>query len=565
VTAAISDVATYAASAIASRWNDSTGTDLRPSETDEAVMSLETGEDDGNYLAAEEPANVVENVVESHLDDLHGGSYSEDEPYRHGENYVAGVVTAIAEDDDPVTDAIEMQRTEDTDDDHRDVVRPEMLQTMSVNDRQEKDKDFYAESPSHLDLNTIVYEGDRDAIQELLEEPAFFEVWHSIHSRGETYHARRDLFKSALRLTPAMAPVVYRIAEKCRRFIGLTTDLEFYVYQDSRFNASVYPSRNGRINILLTSSLLENFTEGEMEFVIGHEIGHFLLRHYDFPVAQILYEGGGQLSALQAMKLYSWKRNAEVSADRIGFLLCQDFVAAGRAFFKLSSGITDDSLTFQLSDYLEQYRNLQADMDSDVAGPEDWYSTHPFSPLRIKALQIYQASESYHSAIGEDGGSITAAEMDQQIREIMSIMEPSYLEDDAEGAEEIQRFIFFAGYAIAAANGQVEEAEVESLRSLIPEVIFKSCMDELVGDLNSESGFDTDVIFEKVAGLAERVTVEIPLIGRLNVIKDLAILTYADGAVDRAEAAVLYGICGMLGIHAEFADRVLHDAGQSID
>ena len=48
------------------------------------------------------------------------------------------------------------------------------------------------------------------------------------------------------------------------------------------------------------------------------------------------------------MKLYAWNRNAEISADRAGLLCCQDFEAVGRTFFKLSSGVTTDSLDFQL-------------------------------------------------------------------------------------------------------------------------------------------------------------------------------------------------------------------------
>lgn len=45
----------------------------------------------------------------------------------------------------------------------------------------------------------------------------------------------------------------------------------------------------------------------------------------------------------------------EISADRAGLLCCQSFEAAGRTFFKLSSGVTSDTLAFKLNEYVQQF------------------------------------------------------------------------------------------------------------------------------------------------------------------------------------------------------------------
>jgi tellurite resistance protein len=580
--AAASDVATYAASAIANRWSDSTGSNLQStSEVDGAGDIAGVAEASNNDYTSE--SHLSQSNDETSRQEFQDGDTDESfspslaRNIDHQAEFVpAYVVVHEADEDDEAEDdddeADEAAEDDDEvndegeDEDHDGEEGSESTEEVAAPvNRQEKYKDFYAKNPTSLDLDIIVYDGDRDVIQGLLEEPEFFEIWDSIQSRGETYDARRDLLKSALRLTKAMAPLVHRIGQKCKDYLGISADIEFYVTQDAQFNAMVYPPQKGRIYIVLTSSLLESFTETELEFVVGHELGHFLFNHFDFPVAHILHEGGGTLTPLQAMKLYSWKRNAEVSADRIGLMVCRDFMAVGRAFFKLSSGISGDSLTFQLNEYVDQFKDLQAEVESDLVGPEDWYSTHPFSPLRIKALQIYESSESFYTATGRNGGTITEAEMEQQIKAFMSIMEPAYLNDDSDGAAEIQQFVFLAGYAIAAANGKIEEAEVNALGSLIPEAVFNACMQEVGEYVDPEGGFDMDALMTKVAELSEVVNVRLPVIGKLNMIKDLAIITYSDGNVDAAEMDVLYGICHFLGIYGEFADSVLHDAGKGMD
>lgn len=95
------------------------------------------------------------------------------------------------------------------------------------------------------------------------------------------------------------------------------------------------------------------------------------------------------------MKLYAWNRNAEISADRAGLLCCQSFEAAGRTFFKLSSGVTSDTLAFKLNEYVQQFVDLEQVLSSTEHDPADWYTTHPFSPLRIKSLELFNKSETY--------------------------------------------------------------------------------------------------------------------------------------------------------------------------
>ncbi len=434
----------------------------------------------------------------------------------------------------------------------------------ATHDTKSPERKVYDHTLCDVDLELLSYDGDRDLIIELGDDPSFQEVLEMAHAHEHPFNSRKELLKSSLRMSPKIAPHIHEMGENCRKTLGLKAELEFYVYQDTQFNAFCYPPREGQIYIMLTSGILEKFTNEELQFVIGHEIGHFLMGHHRWPIQMILQIGAGRLSPVQAMKLYSWKRNAEISADRIGLLCSKNFEAVSNAFFKLSSGVTDSSLEFKVSEYIDQFKDLRAEMVADNNGaeesidPQDWYSTHPLSPMRIQALELFRQSETYHTLIGQDGGTITEGEMEKEIKAVMSLMEPSYLNDNSELSTTVQQFLFIAGYAIAAANGVVEDSEVESLGSIVKAETFST----LLPKVTSKS---VDELMHMAYEEAKVLNLHMNAMSKLNIIKDLSVISYADGSIDEEEVQVLYGISQMLGIYPDFVDQVLHDAGQGMD
>lgn len=416
---------------------------------------------------------------------------------------------------------------------------------------------LYDNSICDLDLNLTVYDGDRDTLKALLADQHFVDVATQILADAEPFNARKNLLKSALKLTPRLAPKVYEILKRCRDSIGLRAELEIYVCPDVNFNAFCYPPHNGKYIIGVTSALLEKFDDDELAFVIGHEIGHALFMHSRFPVQYLLHHGGGELSPLHAMRLYSWKRNAELSSDRVGLLCGRNFDAAARAFFKLSSGVTDNSLSFQLREYVAQFSDLQSEMESSEVDPEDWYSTHPFSPMRLKALDMFHRSETYANLVGNNSGAAELSEdqLEFEIKKFMSLMEPSYLQESSELADHMKNFVFLGGWLVAAANDVVEEAEVDALASIL---IGENVKDRIA----TMMGAKKEDVMKSVAELAEKLNVMLPVVSKLNVLKDLAVIAGADGDIDDLEIAVLYEICSLMNIRTEFIDHVLDSSSE---
>jgi hypothetical protein len=117
-----------------------------------------------------------------------------------------------------------------------------------------------------------------------------------------------------------------------------------------------------------------------------------------------------------------------------------DQEGVARALFKLASGLSGRTIRFKLADFLSQVDHMQEeDADPGVgASSEDWFSTHPFSPLRVKALELFHRSE----LVSSSGESI--AQLEMGVQKLMSLMEPSYLEAKTGAAEAMRRLLFAA-------------------------------------------------------------------------------------------------------------------------
>jgi len=431
--------------------------------------------------------------------------------------------------------------------------RIEEINALNEKAEAEKVPDIYSDKRANIDLNHLVYDGDRDYVVEFQKNELIQDILERISATNGRFKSRKHLLKSSLRLTKTLAPMLHEIGEHCKQVLKLKAEIEFFVYQSDLFNASCYPPDENRLYIILSSGMLERFSKEELTFVVGHEIGHVLFEHFDYPIRQILDIGANDLAPIHAMKLYAWHRNAEISADRVGLLCCQDFETAGRTFFKLSSGVTTDSLDFQLNAYIDQFVDLEEALNDANHDPSDWYSSHPFSPLRIKALELFNKSEAYTSFNDKVTGEISKEAMELEIKRIMSLMEPENLEENDEHSEKIQRFMFLGGYLISNADGVVDDSEIQALSSIVVPKVFANCM-------MTVKGLTQDEMIAEVQQLSQDLDLVLSVMQKLNILRDLSIISYADGQIDDSEVNVLYNLARLLGINTDFIDRVISDA-----
>ncbi len=264
---------------------------------------------------------------------------------------------------------------------------------------------------------------------------------------------RRRLLAGSVRLSRRMAGAVHDVADECVEKLDIGIPLELYVYPSPQTNAACFKPEDGRLFVIFSSNLLETFSGSELRFVMGHELGHHLYRHHDIPIGFLL--GGHQRTdARLALDLFAWSRYAEISADRAGAHCAQDIDGVAKALFKLASGLSGNVIAFSLDDFLAQVDEMRAEDERPGAGAlrEDWFSTHPFSPLRVKALKLFD--DWVQAGVLETG----LADLDTAIQGLMSLMEPSYMEGRTDAAETMRRLLFVVADPVARV-GDVDGAD----------------------------------------------------------------------------------------------------------
>lgn len=383
---------------------------------------------------------------------------------------------------------------------------------------------------------------DRRMASVLAKDPQVQAMQEAMQGQGG--NTRRSLLAQALRLTPEVAPDLHKVIDRCVERLGVETELEVYVYAAPQFNAGCTSPENGRVFVLLTASLLEAFDTPELTFVLGHELGHHIYEHHEIPLQALAQQKG--VAPRTILQGHAWLRQAELSADRAGLLCCAQDKDTGldgavRSFFKLSSGMRQAPGPEQVAAYMEQSAELyREDSEKERKGFQmDWLSTHPFSPVRIRALKAFSESEAM-------GGELSMEVTESKVQGAMGLMEPGYLEEDSPGAEAMRRLLFAAGAVVAGADGEVSAVEIAALASLLGE-------GRVPRTLNPERL--SQVLPERIQQVRDLVSVP----KRVQLIRDLTLIAKAEGGVDNRERFVIRELASKLGVQPSFCDMAIED------
>ncbi len=362
---------------------------------------------------------------------------------------------------------------------------------------------------------------------------------------GSGPSTRRHLLATSVRLDRSMAEPLHTMADHCVGRLGIDTPLELYAYNSPQFNAACFKPEAGRVFIMFSSGLLEAFQDDELLFVMGHELGHHVYDHHAVPIGYLL-RGREQPSAELALQLFAWSRYAEISADRAGAFCAQNKSAVARALFKLASGLTDDRVVrFDLDNFLSQVDDMTVvDGEPGQGAPtQDWFSTHPFSPLRVKALVYFE-----RSVLMRDGGT-TKEDLELSVQEAMSLMEPSYIKGTTAEAKAMRDLLVAGAMVVATADGELAADETTVLKKFFD--------DELdVGKLNPERL--RQMLPARIAAVKSQASVT----RRMQVMRDLCVVARADSEITAAELQVLRDICRSLDVPCGF---VLHRLEEPVE
>jgi tellurite resistance protein len=392
-----------------------------------------------------------------------------------------------------------------------------------------------------MEANRIRCSNDIRLFDRLLEQADVKGARQKIESLEEKGYmsVRRRLLATSVRLSRGMAKRIHAIADSCIERLELDIPLELYVYSSPQFNAACLKPEDGRLIVMFSSSLLEGFTGDELRFVMGHELGHHLYRHHDIPIGLIL-NGEGRPSPKLALDLFAWSRYAEISADRAGAHCATSLNATALALFKLASGLSSTVIEFDLEDFLSQIKEMKSEdiSTNERHLREDWFSTHPFSPLRVQALKLF-----YESEFARPGGT-PAETLELSVQNLMGLMEPSYLEGRTEAAEAMRRLLFAAAVTVAKASGQISESEIQ-------------VFEEFFGAGSFHESLDVDRLEAELPQRIQQAIAKTSLPQRIQVIRDLCLVAKADGCTSAKQQRALESIASQLEVESSFVAKCL--------
>ncbi len=386
------------------------------------------------------------------------------------------------------------------------------------------------------------------------------------HTSGYGFYGRRRLLAGALRVKRSMVPALSDTLQQCREILGVQDPLELYIKPDAEYGAFVMKSPAGPWALGVTSSLVEKFSPAELRFVIGHELGHMLFDHTSLPMPSVamMEDMAGQIvSRGKAIELYLWCRSAEISADRAGLACGGSLEVAATSFLKLSSGLGNVDAGLDVTSYISQVDSLasspaarQKPRDDDDT--LDCFSTHPYAPLRLRALAAFARSDAWERIQGGTGrgAMMSLDDAEALVERDLELMQPSYLEEKGDEPEQLRRTLFLAALVVAWADGSIDPREQKAVVALLGD------------DVRHNALWTTPTLDEAQKELADKLAKAVKdssLVRRIQLVQHLTIVAAADGVVTDSERVEMEKTALALGVPVEIVDHTLRASASPMD
>lgn len=192
------------------------------------------------------------------------------------------------------------------------------------------------------------------------------------------------LLENSLQISKLSTPNLFNCTSKVIKNLNLDSslDINFFVYASQEIQAQCFAFNQKKCFIRFSSGLVNLLKEEEFCFVIGHELGHFLLGHHNF----------SQQQSHKNFDSLILSRAKEISVDRIGLIASQDLNSCLSAMIKCISGLDSKHLKINISEFLTQLKDINLATQS-----ESIHSSHPPMLVRCRALLWFSMLNNYQN------------------------------------------------------------------------------------------------------------------------------------------------------------------------
>lgn len=316
-------------------------------------------------------------------------------------------------------------------------------------------------------------------------------IWPIMQSLGldkiDDSRYKAELEGQSLKLTEKVTPSLYKMFNGIKERLGLQRNVDFYIVSSNEVNAfarTIVPTEpDAPLTVVIYSGTIENLTEAELTYVVGHELGHLMDENLVLNDIFMFVFPTGEIPVPLQFKFFFWHQLSELFADRYGYLAVQDINACISAQFKLRSGLSLEKMEVDMDSFLEYNHEVMQHYSSGQAlnlfsGP--YARMHPVSPIRIEALNLFANAK-------------TQKELNDGMNQIVNTI--SRLNIDNNLGKSYMDFVASAGILIAEADGEITKEETEVILNYMSEVHMfpkdillemskENCRDVLVRSMN---------------------------------------------------------------------------------
>lgn len=253
-----------------------------------------------------------------------------------------------------------------------------------------------------LDVSSILHPQDKSTMDTMRKIPGFKAfVDNTVGNIMEKY-AAIEYSAEGINVTSQSMPSIHgQLVEACR-ILGVAEIPECST--DWFYNISSFSVGEKNRRIVLQSGAVDLLDPKELNFLIGHEIGHMQCGHKTYhmlteamyrPVAASTFK---IWMSIIKMPLLNWYRVSDFSADRVGLLCCQDINVALSTMIKMAGlpkkyydQVHIGSFIQQAVDFNQRYSGM---MDSIIKYLSINAACMPWLVLRaVELLKWYESGE----------------------------------------------------------------------------------------------------------------------------------------------------------------------------
>jgi Zn-dependent protease with chaperone function len=209
-----------------------------------------------------------------------------------------------------------------------------------------------------------------------------------------TKSKHQDLLSHGQQVTLQTTPNLFSLIQENR--IRLQVEpVNIFIVPSNQLNAYTFGMDSPKA-IVLYSSLFNIMDQDEIQFILGHEMGHVKLGHTWLNTLVGGMAGiPSSLGAAAIMELAFrwWNRACEYSADRAGTLACGKPNKAISALVKLEAG----TVALTQAGMQAVMQHLETDDGDIMHNLEELIASHPMIAKRIDEIRKYSNTATYHN------------------------------------------------------------------------------------------------------------------------------------------------------------------------